>query len=110
MRAKLLAVLLLAALAWCTLVPGTPVNNDPSPAAVRAGIHLAPPAPPHVGAVAIALAALALRILIRTVAVVPAVAVVSPMRRRPEADPVRRLVQRGGGSARRGPPPSVARA
>lgn len=38
---KLMALLvLLVALLVCTLTPGTPVNNDPSPAAEVAGIHL----------------------------------------------------------------------
>lgn len=34
---------ILCALLVCTLIPGTPVNGDPSPAAETAGIHLTTP-------------------------------------------------------------------
>lgn len=40
MRKLMALMVLLVALLVCTLTPGTPVNNDPSPAAQVAGIHL----------------------------------------------------------------------
>lgn len=39
---RLLGLVALAAILLCCLMAGTPVNNDPSPAAEVAGIHLAP--------------------------------------------------------------------
>lgn len=43
MRKTMLGLTILLALVLCTLVPGTPVNNDPSPAAKTAGIHVTTP-------------------------------------------------------------------
>lgn len=43
MRRTGLVVLILAAVLFCTLVAGTPVNMDPSPEAQIAGIHLTTP-------------------------------------------------------------------
>lgn len=43
MRKMMALAVLLLALLVCTLTPGTPVNNDPSPAAEVAGIHLTTP-------------------------------------------------------------------
>jgi hypothetical protein len=105
-----LGVVLLLALAWCTLVPGTPVNNDPSPAAATAGIHLTTPAAYHVAVAALELVGLALLTLV-LVAGAPVVrtAVVS-RRRRPESDPIQRLLLRAGVAWRRGPPRRFARA
>ena len=42
MHKRTLGLLVLAALLLCCLIAGTPVNNDPSPSAEIAGIHLSP--------------------------------------------------------------------
>lgn len=44
MRRMFVGLAILCALLFCTLIPGTPVNGDPSPAARTAGIHLTTPA------------------------------------------------------------------
>ena len=49
MRKLMALAVLLVALLVCTLTPGTPVNNDPSPAAEVAGIHLTTAASQHRG-------------------------------------------------------------
>lgn len=51
-RRTLIGLIVMTALAICTLIPGTPVNNDPSPQATTAGIHLTPPAAHRVEAAA----------------------------------------------------------
>lgn len=58
-----LAVLLLALLV-CTLTPGTPVNNDPSPAAEVAGIHLTTPVSHARSALGVVTAALGLIVVL----------------------------------------------
>lgn len=51
MQRRMLGLVVLAAVLLCCLVAGTPVNNDASPAAEIAGIHLSaqPTAPRIVG-------------------------------------------------------------
>lgn len=47
MRRLVLGLVILVALSVCCLIPGTPVNNDPSDAARNAGIHLTSQVPPR---------------------------------------------------------------
>lgn len=85
MRRLVLGLVILVALSVCCLIPGTPVNNDPSDAARTAGIHLATHAParaaveaaaPLLAALVVAMAFVVLRrassVLPRTGRVLPA--------------------------------------
>ncbi|MBX3284291.1 MAG: hypothetical protein R2746_02775 [Acidimicrobiales bacterium] len=103
MRRTTLCLLLLTALLTCTLIAGTPVNNDPSPAARTAGIHLTTTSAPA-RAAQTALASM-LPSLLALVAIV-LIARRNPIRgrRADRVTPLPRALLRSRAGERRGPP------
>lgn len=103
MRKTALGLLLLAALLVCTLIAGTPVNNDPTPAARTAGIHLTTPTA-HARSASAVLAS-----MLPSLALLVAIGLLlrrSPSvgRRTDLASPLPRALLRTGYGGRRGPP------
>lgn len=64
MRKMMALAVILLALLVCTLTPGTPVNNDPSPAAEVAGIHLTTPVTHARSTLAVVAAAVGLIVIV----------------------------------------------
>lgn len=103
MRRTALGLLLLAAILVCTLIAGTPVNNDPTPAARTAGIHLTTTAA-HARTASAVLASMlpSLTVLVTIVLL----ALRSPIvgRRADRVTPLPRALLRSRSGGRRGPP------
>lgn len=102
MRRTSAIVFLLAALLVCTLIAGTPVNNDPSPSAQTAGIHLTT-SPGHASGQHLPVPSV---LTILLVAVVLAAGPVGSVRtrRRGGADHALRSLVRSRSGTLRGPP------
>jgi hypothetical protein len=101
-RKQMLGLTALLAILLCCLVAGTPVNNDPSPAAEVAGIHLA--AQPSLARVAAASTSPApSRTTVAVLFAVTVHLVVIGVRRGRIVAPLDELVWAQSG-ARRGPP------
>lgn len=104
MSRKALCLVLLAAILVGVLIAGTPVNQDSSPEAARAGIHLTVPPTARAAAHSAVDRVLPLTLLLLIVLAMGAVGASGDDRRSPRVGSLSRSQLLLRSSARRGPP------